>query len=56
MEKITKEELLENLGWTPLSDEELTKVSGGLNLSGIKVCDSDQTWSDELNKCVCVWI
>ena len=29
MEKITKEELLEKLGGTPLSDDELEKVNGG---------------------------
>ena len=31
MEKITKEELMENLGGENLSEEELTKVSGGID-------------------------
>ena len=31
MEKITKEELLNNLGRVALSDDELEKVSGGFN-------------------------
>ena len=29
MEKITKEELMKNLGGTPLSDDELDKAAGG---------------------------
>ena len=37
MEKITKEELLEKIGGTPLSDDELEMVSGG-NTESQKQC------------------
>ena len=42
MEKITKEELMENLGGETLSNDELEKVSGGdslgYNPKGFKAC------------------
>ena len=53
MEKLTKEELLENLGGTPLNDDELENVSGGF-IPQAKPCGPDEIWSDELNKCVYV--
>ena len=42
MEKITKEELMENLGGKVLSDEELEKVSGG-DAAEFKECKDSYT-------------
>ena len=53
MEKITKEELLNNLGGEALSDEGLEKVSGGWD-GQHRSCSPGTLWSDELNDCVFV--
>ena len=47
MEKITKDELLENLGGTPLSDEELTNVSGGDDS-----CMEGLVWNSKDQRCL----
>ena len=50
MEKITKEELPENPGRTPLSDDELDKVAGGQN-SDYCICNyfspQDGNWNNK---------